>query len=118
MAQKTMIQQELQFDTTTRDAAIDRVGASAPEDWMRRAVRAVEKVAAVNEEFTTDALWDLIEPPREPRAMGAVMVEAAKSKLCEATERTRKSKRKECHNRPLRIWRSLVFVGRNGAGRG
>jgi hypothetical protein len=59
---------------------------------------------------TTDDLWAAgLERPREPRAAGAVMTEAARRKWCVATDRTRKSARKACHARPVRVWASLVY---------
>lgn len=91
-----------------RDEAVDRVERNAPDAWKRRALEAVRYVASRRGEFTTDAVWDLVGTPPEPRAMGAVMQAAARSRICAVTDRTHKSVRKECHTRPLAIWRSLI----------
>jgi hypothetical protein len=91
-----------------REAALADVKSGASKDWMARAVAAVQTVALGADTFTTDDLWAHVEPPREPRAMGAVMRIARLAKWCEATTLTKKSARVACHARPLRVWKSLL----------
>lgn len=79
---------------------------TASAEWIETALEAVERVSFEREEFTTDDLWPYVTPPKEPRAMGAVMRAAVKAGYCTPTDRTVKSERKECHSRPLRVWRS------------
>jgi hypothetical protein len=47
------------------------------------------------------------DAPHEPRALGALMREAARNGLIEATDRVRPSERPQCHMNPKRVWRSL-----------
>jgi len=97
-----------------RDQAIDQVEAGASEEWKRAATEAVIFVCQMRLEFTTDAIWALLDkrritPPREPRAMGAIMRQAVRDGVCMTTDRTSKSVRVDCHRRPLQVWRSRCF---------
>lgn len=78
----------------------------ASAEWIEQALEAVKHVSSERDEFTTDDLWPYVSMPKEPRAMGAVMRAAVKAGYCTPTDRTVKSERKECHARPLRVWRS------------
>lgn len=96
-----------------RDEAIQQVARNA-EDWIRDAVQAVRAICQARGpggSFTTDAVWATLElwnvdPPVEPRALGAAMMRAKKLGLCVPTSMTVKSVRVDCHARPLRIWRA------------
>lgn len=96
-----------------RDEALGRVESNATDEWKEAALDAVRYVAGKRREFTTDAVWSILERSRidthEPRAMGAIMRVAASHGYCESTDRTRQSVRPECHARPIRIWRSLMW---------
>lgn len=92
-----------------RDAALQQVAEHTPSLWLHQAVGAVQLLAGERQYFTTDDVWDLLDSaPPEPRALGAVMREQARAGLIVATDRTQKSRRVECHARPVRVWRSLV----------
>lgn len=98
-----------------RDDAIARVRKGAGE-WCDRALAVVRVVCRDREEFTTDAVhWYAaemgVEEPPERRAWGAVM-KAAIGELCVKTERGVKSRRRECHARPIPVYRSLIYRGR------
>lgn len=96
------------------DEAIRRVADNAEPEWMDAARWAVFEIAGRRDEFTTDAVWALLErkgvaAPHEPRAMGAVMRWASKNACwIEATDRTSPSTRPEHHAYPNRVWRSLI----------
>lgn len=100
-----------------RDEALERVDRGAPDWWKDAALQAVRWICQRRSggEFTTDAVWFRLclsigkekAESVEPRAMGAVMRAAQHAKLCEPTDRTRKSMRPACHSRPIRVWRSL-----------
>ncbi len=99
---------------TARDEAIALVARPADSQaWITEAVAAVRAICQQRGRdgtFTTDALWALLEhwnvdPPTEPRALGAAMMQAKRLGLCAPTERTRKSVRVDCHARPVRVWR-------------
>jgi hypothetical protein len=91
-----------------RETAIAASCRGVDADWIARALLAVQTAALGSDTFTTDDLWAYVELPREPRAMGAIMIMATKAGFCEASDRTVKSTRPNCHRRPLRIWKSLL----------
>jgi hypothetical protein len=84
--------------------------AGTPDDFLRAAVRAVNATAKEKSTFTTDDVWAKIGTTTntEPRALGGVMIEMAKSQVIRNTGRFQKSTRKACHSRPVAIWESLV----------
>lgn len=111
------------FDTggaiRARDEAIARVEANAREDWKTSARRTIRWIAFTHDEFTTDSVWRVldklsVEPPHEPRAMGAAMSSAARDRWIEKTDRVLNSVRVCCHRRPLAIWRSLLYGTKPG----
>lgn len=95
-----------------RDEAIDQVEEHAQEEWKKAAYNVVVYIAKHRVEFTTDAVWSLLDRisfvTHENRAMGAIMRRAANRGVCVRTDRTTQSVRPECHRRPIRIWRSLM----------
>lgn len=88
------------------------------EDFLRAAVKAMTKIARTQKTFTTDDIWTSLAKTNpagfdvEPRALGSLMLQAAKQNVIKATTRTKTSKRPECHKRPVRVWKSLVFTGK------
>lgn len=104
------------------DEAIERVERHANENWTAAAFGVVVWVAERRPEFTTDPVWAVLErrypdvQTHEPRALGAVIKKAVREGVIEATDRTHKSVRPECHRNPKAIWRSLIYddVGRDG----
>jgi hypothetical protein len=111
-----MTNQPSLFDVPTgieaRDKAINAAERGAPITWVTPAEIAIAYLAKTREHFTTDDVWEHLhqrghEFPHEPRAMGALMRNAARAGLITATDRVTPSQRPECHRRPIRIWRSL-----------
>ncbi len=98
------------MDHPATTAAIDQVEHNAGE-WIDEAIEAIRRVAQNCPEFTSDDVWDELGgcDTHEGRAMGPVMRKAAGMGICERTERTRNSSRPVCHNRPQRVWRSLLI---------
>jgi hypothetical protein len=97
-----------------RDEAINRVNEHAEPIWKRAALMAIRSIAVEQTELTTDDVWlwlheMAIETPHEPRALGAMMVKAARAGLISPTDRTRKSLRPVCHANPKRVWQSNVW---------
>lgn len=89
--------------------AIDKVRKAAPPEWMSSVMAALELLCACKTQITTDDLWSIanisgIYKPPEPRAMGAVMRDAAARGLIRKTDRVVPSKRAECHRRPIAVW--------------
>lgn len=61
-----------------------------------------------NREMTSDALWPAgLQAPREPRALGPVILRCAKAGLMERTGAYRPSVRS--HLTPRIVWRSLIY---------
>lgn len=105
------------FDESLRvtDEAIAQANANAPKEWKQAALWAVRAVACSQPLFTTDdvhaMLHELAVPvPHEPRALGAIMRQAAQSGYCRATDTYRKSQRIEAHRGPKRVWASQLAV--------
>ena len=97
-----------------RDQSIDLVEKGADSQWKKEVETAIQKIVRIRETFTTDDVWaampEGIRDDVEPRAMGAMMRNAAKSGLCVALSQWKPSVRVCCHRRPLRVWRSLVAL--------
>lgn len=87
--------------------------ADTHAEWLDEALAAIHRVASRQPELTSDDIWQYIDPPREPRALGAAMVEARRRNWIEPTPMTTRSGRRECHSRPIRIWQSLLYQRRN-----
>jgi len=94
-----------------KEEAIALVASGMNPEWREDALRAIKTLAEREDEFTTDKVWEELltfstaDTP-EPRAMGAVMVQARKLGYILPTNTYLNSSRVSCHNRPLRIWES------------
>jgi len=74
-----------------KDEAIQRVGANADQEWRRRALDAVRRLAEIGRPFTADDVWDRVGAPHEPRALGAVMQDAKRRRIAFPTSEYRPS---------------------------
>lgn len=103
-----MTQPSLLDALTARDEAIDRVEANAHDLWLAAAREALDELCATRESFTSDDLWAALDgrdvSTHEPRAMGAVLRQAARDGLVAGTRQYRPSVRPACHARPVRVW--------------
>jgi hypothetical protein len=93
-----------------RDKAIEQVGMSSRPEWIAKIRTAILDVAANHGTFTTDEVWQYcedhaIDPPHEPRALGAVIRELSSAGEIVPTMEYRMSARAACHRRPIRVWR-------------
>lgn len=90
--------------------AIERVERNADEQWKRYTLGVIQGLAMMGGEFTTDDVWQQLEgapvQTHEPRAMGAVIKQAAAAGFIKATDGWATSQRPECHGRPIKVWRS------------
>ena len=94
----------------TKDA-IANAWKGADSAWQDEALRAIQTAAKGREFLTTDHVWATgLGNPREPRAMGAAMVIASRESWIEPTARWAQSTKRSCHNRPKRVWRSLLWT--------
>jgi hypothetical protein len=90
------------------EASIARA-AEGNEEWVGTLLAVIQRYAK-GFEFSTDRLWwevKNLDPPRDGRAMGAVMRQAKLSGLVEETGEYTKSIRPECHRRPIPSWRRI-----------
>lgn len=92
-----------------RERGIDLIEA-ANAHWIEETVGVVQRLAARRLEFTTDAIWAIVRgAPKDGRAMGAAMREVRRLAIAEPTDRTVNSVRSDCHRRPIRVWKSLIY---------
>lgn len=94
------------------DQAITAGVEHANAEWRRVALATVRLVADTRPWFTTDDVWELLEPTgfttSDPRAMGGIMRMAKANGFAKPTAMTRKSTRAECHYRPITVWMSRI----------
>jgi hypothetical protein len=101
--------------TLARDRAIDAVDKAADDAWKIKAWEAILYVARVRQRFTTDAVWYMLQewgvpPPREPRAMGPMVVRGMREEIFGATGERKRSERVGCHRRPIDVYLSKIYV--------
>lgn len=95
--------------------AIERAGTNANPTWREAAEAAVYRVCKRHEFFVSEDVWQELgageqtASTHEPRALGAVMRQAARLGYCVATERWQKTQRVAAHRRPQQVWRSLIW---------
>lgn len=108
-----MTQTDIFKQEKATERAITIAGNFADQQWYSEAIAALDVLCKRGEDFTTDELWRLLEGVEvktlEPRAMGDVIRRAARSHKIFSTGGYRKSIRKECHRRPLAIWRPVGY---------
>lgn len=94
---------------SARDEAMGRVEGHADPVWKEAATETLMEVVRSLAEFTSDDLWALGLPkPREPRALGPIMMRAVKNGYIKDSGRMKQSAQKGCHARPMRVWLSLI----------
>lgn len=101
-----MREQDLLEHATT--AAIEAAYAGAPAEWASRALAVIQRLACERTFLTSDDVWEFIEAPPEPRALGSVMRRAVVAGWIQQTELFEKSMRGERHRAPLRVWQSRI----------
>lgn len=91
-----------------RDAAIRRVDEHADPAWRETALAAVSRLAAAGQPFTTDDVVRALPATvstHDPRALGPVMLRAARMGIVAPMDQYRNSESTVCHGRPKRLWR-------------
>lgn len=94
-------------DDAEAERAIRRVGETS-RGWIADSIKPAMEVARRLGVFTTDDLWAVLEPAREPRAMGALVTKLLKAGLIVATGGYVRSARPVCHARPIPQYRVCV----------
>jgi hypothetical protein len=94
-------------------SAIAAVDEHANEAWKRDALRAIREVARTHEFLTANDVWeelaDTDEYTHEPSALGPVMLQALREGTIEKTDMFMRSKIPRQHQKPLPVWRSLIY---------
>jgi hypothetical protein len=90
-----------------RDESIADAERGAPPEWL---TAARDIATAFIEPWTTDDLWHTLHErgipgPREPRALGPVVINLYRAGLIEPTGRMVRSQRPVAHRNPKREWR-------------
>jgi hypothetical protein len=79
--------------------------------FVSEASQALMAITTEQQYFTTDDIWERVTTkPQEPRSISAIINRAKSAKIIRSTGGARKSRRQECHSRPVTVWRSLVFA--------
>jgi len=95
---------DLALAKEARDQALEDVARPVPE-WMDEAEDVVLHVARALHVFTSDDVWAAgLEKPREPRALGAVMMSLSNRGLIRKTGRYVRSAQVSRHNAPIAEW--------------
>jgi hypothetical protein len=97
-----------------RDRDIQTADRGADDAWREAALATIELVARTRPQFTTDDVLEAnpaLEAAREPRALGPMMLYAARDGLIEPTQRYASSSRRQSNARHKRVWRSLIVGG-------
>ena len=97
-----------------RDDGINRAGNHADEAWKHAAYRIVTELSHSHKAFTSDEVWQRLTKAGystpEPRAMGAVMLAAARSGLIIKSRSYTPTNRTAANRRPVAIWLSKTFI--------
>lgn len=93
-----------------RDVALAQVADAADPSWMAAAWDALNEYLRTHETFFVDDFWNetKLERPKESRALGPVVLRAARDGLMKKSGQFRKSAASNMTEKPL--WTSLVYV--------
>lgn len=122
-------QLDLDAAREARDQAVQRVDDNADAAWKDLAYRAVRFVALSHERFTSDAIWAALDshpehvPPREPRALGPVILRAVRDGLiryascehCGTSKVTTAGRRAHGNATDVPVYESLIYGQRASA---
>jgi DNA polymerase len=98
---------EIQEARHRRDEALARVESAAEQHWMDTAWEALTRYLETHPQFFVDDLWSTGLPePRESRALGPVVLRAAREGLMRKSGHFRKSVRSNMTEKP--VWTSLI----------
>lgn len=92
-----------------KQEGIAHVDEAAADDWKERALKAVERVCRTKPVFTPDDVWEYVEKPQNPRALGPVMVKAKSLRWCIPTGNYVPSSIPTQHKNPITEWKSLLI---------
>lgn len=96
---------ETEQERLLRDA-LAAVSRGTDPSWRRRALLVIVGLARLQDELDAEDVWDLIEKPREPRALGPIFRVLAARGFIRSLGPAPSSTSSHCH--PLTRWRSLL----------
>lgn len=104
---------EFQEALRARDYAIAQVDAAAPEDWKELAYLAGEAVARRQKYLTSEDVRDMLDrnnvpEPKEPRAVGPVMLRLQAAGVIRNTGQFTRYTRRSRHTGITYVWESLI----------
>jgi hypothetical protein len=106
---------DMQGALRDRDEAIERVGEHAAPLFKVVARDALERVARRRPEFIVDAIWaelgQLAPNTHDKRAMGNVVIQAARDGVIENGALLQRSAQRQCHGNMRTVWHSKVYKG-------
>jgi hypothetical protein len=92
----------------SRDLALERVEAAANARWKEEALAAIFTTCCSRVQFISDDIWVVgqLASTREDRALGPILLRAARLGWCWKTDQVRPSVRSHLSGKP--IWESLI----------
>jgi hypothetical protein len=93
---------------TAAAEGIARAEAGATDEWRAEALEAVRRAATQKMFITADDVWAILDKPEEPRALGAILLRAARAGWLERTGRTKTTTQVSGHCHPVSIWKSKL----------
>lgn len=103
-----MTQLTIEDALAARDVALERVQRGADPAWCDRALQVIRRVCEDRADWHSDVLWEYgLDEPTEARALGPVMLRAARLGYCTRTDRVRPSVRS--HGSGKTVWVSLLY---------
>jgi uracil-DNA glycosylase family 4 len=93
-----------------KDAGVELAEMGADPEWLERAWDALVMYLETHEEFHVDAFWEKtgLDRPREARALGPLVLRAAKQGMMEKTGEFRSSTSSNGSEKP--VWASKLFA--------
>jgi hypothetical protein len=81
------------------------------EEWKRRGLTEIRRLAETQDEITSDDVHPLIGEPPHHNQWGALFSEAGKRSIIRRTGRIQRSKRPLAKGRQIQIWESISRTG-------
>lgn len=100
-----------------RDQALQQVDENADQAWKEHALACVRRTCEQLPDFISDDIWTTggLDSTREDRALGPIMLQAARKGWAVKTDRVLPSVRSHGSGKP--VWRSLLYDPGFGDGR-
>ncbi len=97
---------------STKEEAMQQAFDNADNSWKTAAYATVVRVATRQRDLTTDDVWEAIPEnfqTHEPRALGPIMVLAARNRIIRKTGTWVETARAAAHQRPVAVWGSCIY---------